>query len=275
MVWYYARGGQRQGPVEDAEIQQLAASGQIAPGDLVWRSGLPDWRPAGEVPEIARFLRPVAPPPPPPPPAPVPSYNQTPAPYAQSPAPAPYTPPPPAAYTPPPSPYAPPSAPLTQSPAYGPMPLPGTPSPFGAITGTEYASFGARLAALLIDQVIVFIAAAILGFGIGVLIAVGGSTGLSTGAEGLLNIMGIVITWLYYAGFESSAQMGTPGKRALGLRVTDMQGQRIDFARATGRYFGKIISALLLGIGFLMMLSDERKQTLHDKMASCLVLKQR
>jgi uncharacterized RDD family membrane protein YckC len=69
--------------------------------------------------------------------------------------------------------------------------------------------------------------------------------------------------------------MATFGKRLLGLRVTDLQGQRIDFGRATGRHFGKIISALALLLGFITMISDPRKQTWHDKMAGCLVLRQR
>jgi len=104
---------------------------------------------------------------------------------------------------------------------------------------------------------------------------VAGGGGEPTGYEWIIQVISIVISWLYYAGLESSSQMGTLGKRLLGLKVTDLEGQPIGFGRATGRYFGKILSAIPLGLGFFMMLADEKKQTWHDKMAGCLVVKER
>jgi uncharacterized RDD family membrane protein YckC len=62
---------------------------------------------------------------------------------------------------------------------------------------------------------------------------------------------------------------------ALGIVVTDAQGQRVSFARATGRYFGKIISSIILYIGFIMVAFTEKKQGLHDIMADCLVVVKR
>lgn len=66
--------------------------------------------------------------------------------------------------------------------------------------------------------------------------------------------------------------MATLGKKALGIKVTDMYGERITFAQATGRHFGKIISTVILFIGYFMMLWDDRSQTLHDKIAGTLVV---
>ncbi|MGB6469852.1 MAG: RDD family protein, partial [Candidatus Acidiferrales bacterium] len=66
---------------------------------------------------------------------------------------------------------------------------------------------------------------------------------------------------------------GTLGKRALGLLVTDLEGRRVSFGRASGRYFGKIVSALILMIGFIMAGFTEKKQALHDMLAGCLVLR--
>ena len=66
---------------------------------------------------------------------------------------------------------------------------------------------------------------------------------------------------------------GTLGKKALGMIVTDLDGGRIGFGRATGRYFAKILSALILGIGFIMVAFTQRKQGLHDLIASTLVYK--
>ncbi|MEW5306360.1 MAG: hypothetical protein WDW36_008829 [Sanguina aurantia] len=81
-----------------------------------------------------------------------------------------------------------------------------------------------------------------------------------------------VITWLYFAFCESSAWQGTVGKLALGIRVTDMSGARITLPRALGRYPAKYLSAFLFGIGFLMVAWTQRKQGLHDLMVNTLVL---
>jgi uncharacterized RDD family membrane protein YckC len=67
--------------------------------------------------------------------------------------------------------------------------------------------------------------------------------------------------------------MATVGKMALSLKVTDMEGQRITFGRATGRYFGKWLSAVILLIGFIMAAFTAKKQALHDILASTLVLR--
>ena len=89
-----------------------------------------------------------------------------------------------------------------------------------------------------------------------------------------LKLLGIMLSWIYYATCESSAWQATLGKKALGLKVTDLYGNRITFARASGRFFGKILSGLILGIGFLMAGFTARKQALHDILAGCLVLRQ-
>jgi len=81
-----------------------------------------------------------------------------------------------------------------------------------------------------------------------------------------------LLTWFYFAGLESMAG-ATLGKMVLGLSVTDEQGNNISFLRATGRYFAKIISALILCIGYIMVAWDGRKQGLHDKIAGTLVVK--
>jgi uncharacterized RDD family membrane protein YckC len=85
-----------------------------------------------------------------------------------------------------------------------------------------------------------------------------------------LNLVGV---WLYFALFESSSWQATPGKRVLGLLVTDMEGRPISFARATGRYFGKILSGAILMIGYIMAGFTTKKQALHDILAGCLVLR--
>ena len=85
-------------------------------------------------------------------------------------------------------------------------------------------------------------------------------------------IISFIIGWIYFSSMESSPTQGTLGKMALGIIVTDSFGSRIDFWQATGRYFGKILSTLLLGIGFIMVAFTSKKQGLHDMMADCLVI---
>jgi len=86
--------------------------------------------------------------------------------------------------------------------------------------------------------------------------------------------LGLFGTWLYFALLESSEWQGTAGKKVLGLIVTDMNGQRVSFMRATGRHFAKIVTGLIpLGIGYMMAGFTQKRQALHDMIASCLVLR--
>lgn len=89
----------------------------------------------------------------------------------------------------------------------------------------------------------------------------------------LLILLIMIASWLYYAFMESSAQQGTLGKMAIGIKVTDLAGNRITFGRASGRYFGKIISGLTLNIGYIMAGFTQQKQALHDMIAGCLVVR--
>lgn len=83
----------------------------------------------------------------------------------------------------------------------------------------------------------------------------------------------VLVPWLYYVSCECSAWRATPGKLALGLRVTDEYGRRIGFGRATGRFFGKFVSGFILDIGYMLAAWTERKQALHDLMAGCCVVR--
>jgi uncharacterized RDD family membrane protein YckC len=98
---------------------------------------------------------------------------------------------------------------------------------------------------------------------------------VSIGLLALTSIVSFVITWLYFALMESSKLQATVGKLAVGLVVTDNAGERISFLRATGRYFAKILSGLILFIGFIMVAFTSRKRGLHDMIAGTLVYKTR
>ena len=87
------------------------------------------------------------------------------------------------------------------------------------------------------------------------------------------NIVASLANWIYHAAFESSSKQATPGQMALGIKVTDLNGRRIGFGKASGRFFGRILSMAIFFIGCIMIAFTEKKQGLHDKMAGCLVVK--
>jgi len=82
----------------------------------------------------------------------------------------------------------------------------------------------------------------------------------------------LVLNWLYYAVMESSPWQATLGKRALGMVVTDLAGNRISFGRATGRLFARFISGIPLWLGYLIQPFTARRQALHDIIAGTLVV---
>lgn len=84
----------------------------------------------------------------------------------------------------------------------------------------------------------------------------------------------LVLVFLYYAQMESSRYQATIGKIAMGIKVTDEHGHRLDFSKALLRNLSKILSSAILGIGYIMIVFDARNQGLHDKIADTLVVKQ-
>lgn len=82
-----------------------------------------------------------------------------------------------------------------------------------------------------------------------------------------------VVKWLYYAQMEASPLQGTIGKMMMGIKVTDMDGNRLSFIKASGRHLAKFISDFTLGIGYFMAGFTEKKQALHDRLSGCLVVK--
>lgn len=142
----------------------------------------------------------------------------------------------------------------------------------------KFAGFWLRTLALIIDGVLCQIAAFILAFPLGFALGVSmaGTSPMSeieAVAGGLGFVLGILIQWLWFTVPESSRWQATVGKKLLGLKVTDEAGERIGFGRANGRYWSKILSALLLCIGFIMVAFTGKKQGLHDKIASTLVVR--
>jgi len=134
-----------------------------------------------------------------------------------------------------------------------------------------YGGFWIRFVAYIIDAIL-------LGIVGGVVASLFGVSMMQTDWEQYdptINLVSLVVGWLYFALLESSERGATVGKMAMGLRVVTSQGQRLSFMNATGRYFAKFISAIILGIGFIMIAFTDKKRGLHDIIADTLVIKTR
>jgi len=127
----------------------------------------------------------------------------------------------------------------------------------------EYAGFGTRVIAYLIDSVLIAVVGGLTGFLFGWNIFEGGRE---------IIWFNNILFMLYFIVMEGGNQNATFGKRLVGIRVTDMQGAPIGYEKAVIRNIGKILSAFVLLIGFIMVMFTERKQGLHDLIAKTLVL---
>jgi uncharacterized RDD family membrane protein YckC len=169
------------------------------------------------------------------------------------------------------------------------LPSPGPVSPHWLPPPTRaYAGFWLRVVAFLVDSLLL---GALFG---AIFIPIFLASGLAAALRGLIQDRepdptaifafastiglfigaGVLGGWLYYAYCESSEWQGTIGKKVMNLVVTDLQGNRVSFARASGRYFARFITKIIpFGIGYILAGITEKKQALHDMIASCLVLR--
>jgi uncharacterized RDD family membrane protein YckC len=156
------------------------------------------------------------------------------------------------------------------------------PPPYQAVlpgASVGYGGFWIRVVAVIVDAVILRVVVAPIGLMFG---GLGLAGGFMTGAHhlgmgllggGVILILMIFGSWLYEAFMESSSYQATVGKMIFGMKVTDLNGNRISFERATGRHFAKWLSGMFLCVGFIMVGLTERKQGLHDLLAGTLVRK--
>lgn len=136
-----------------------------------------------------------------------------------------------------------------------------------------YAGFWKRFLAFIIDSFILYVPLTILLVIFILFAAINPDNPLMSIYINLFgNLLFVLATVLYWAIFEASSLQATPGKLALGIKVTDENGQRISFLRALGRNFGKIVSNVTLYIGYVMAGFTVRRQALHDKMAETFVI---
>jgi uncharacterized RDD family membrane protein YckC len=268
--WYIQHQGKTHGPFTSAKLKELVDTAKVSPATLIRKGESGQWIEAGK---IQGLMQPGATPS---------AAAARPAGTVAKPAGAPAKPAPakPAA---PINPYAIQANPhdeafwgdleKSQAPKMvgAPTPAAAAPTASGSKAPTNYAGFWLRGAALLIDGVVLMVLGGSFGFvaGFGMGLAGYGDDEKLLQAVGFG--LGLIIQWAYYVFMESSYKMATVGKSLLGLIVTDMDGRKIGFGRANGRFFGKYLSAFTFGIGLIMAGFTQKKQTLHDMITSTLV----
>ena len=228
--WHVGRSGQSTGPFPIERLREMAATGELSPGDLVWTEGMADWVDCATVGEIFPARRP---------------------PSAGAPASAGWNP------------YEAPSSDLpsvrTDGSASGPV---------------QYADFLPRVGAAILDGIFLWLLTVVPVVLIAMVsLALFGQDNGAVIGQALGQIFGLIIGVAYYVGLETSEKQATWGKQIVGIKVTDLEGRRITVGRALGRYFAKILSGCTFGIGWLLPLFTEKKQTLHDMIAGCLAVK--
>lgn len=161
-----------------------------------------------------------------------------------------------------------------------------------AQTSTAYAGFWLRLVATILDSIILAVPSAPLFF---LLFASALPTIFATRNGGaspallmvqlfsrfiVFFIIVFIGEWLYWALMESSGWQATLGKKALGLYVTDLEGNRVSFGKASGRFWSGRGIAIVPTVGGLYFLIDciccgftEKKQAVHDMISGCLVMR--
>lgn len=273
--WFYAIGTEQYGPVTMLELRGLMATGKLTPQDLVWKEGMTEWMPiltVAELKDVPTIRSDLA--------SPRATATQVTKIYCSACG----------------------TAVDTRAeicPECG-IRLDSTRSIAARIqaidTSTSFAGFWKRTAAYLIDSLImnVFIS--------GILCLICFSYALTVDEDIMVVILYLVDPilklvengakfavaefhdlmvrflawlfpwWLYYAIMESSPLQGTLGKLAVAVRVTDLDGRRISFGRATARFYSKLLCWLIGGVGFLLVAFTKTKQGLHDTISGCLVV---
>ncbi len=148
----------------------------------------------------------------------------------------------------------------------------------------EYGGFWIRFVATVIDWIILTVVASIIQFGLlgSMVTRMRPQSGLTPEAA-LGAMMGMIaLVWLIntavtcaYEGFFVYQFAATPGKMALGLKVVRADGERVGLGRAIGRYFAKMLSAIILMIGYIIAGFDNQKRALHDMICDTRVIRVR
>jgi uncharacterized RDD family membrane protein YckC len=265
MKWYYAEGGRQVGPVEESALDELVRQGVVRDETLVWREGMAAWQRHGAV---RGSSNPSAPPP-----TPGAAAAPTMAPASEtrycSECGRPF--------------------PASQLTSHGDVSVCAQCQPAymqrlhsGA---RHFGGFWIRFLAIIIDGIIIGVVSTIIRLPLGLMI---GGVGLGLGRNpdpgqvlaalpAIVSLAGLSFLIqlglsLAYEVYFLSTKGATPGKMALGLKVTRADGGPISAGLAAGRYFARILSWLTLCIGFIIAGFDREKRSLHDHICGTRVV---
>jgi len=258
-MWYYLENDQQRGPVTDTDMETLRRDGKINSATMVWREGMTEWQPleqaipgttaatpASATPPVMTGMAQVV-------------CSQCGGLFSAS-----------------------------EVIRYGNAAVCATCKPVfvqklkeGAnVAGgpLEYAGFWTRFAAYFIDGIITGIVGAILGFVVGMVVGMSGAISGSHQTAAIIVIqlvsmgLGFAVRAAYFIYFIGKDGQ-TPGKKLCKIRVINPDGSQVTYGKATGRFFGYLLSSLLLCIGFFMAAWDEEKRALHDRLCNTRVVK--
>lgn len=256
--WYVGSNGQQSGPFTVQQLRQMAASGQLSKADLIWKEGLANWVPCSSVKGLFRAtadssaspsLRPAPRPTSPPPRGPLPVEES-----------------------------------VEASSFFGDeLAFSGPTSPSMAMTAAapfQLADFMPRVGAALLDGLFLALIGCVPNMVVlGLLMAAATNVDSPDDAQAAgalanvcMNLVGFFVGAIYYVSLDASAKQGTWGKQIVGLKVADLEGRRISVGRAIGRFFAHYLTICTCGIGMLLPLFTQKRQTLHDLICGCIVV---
>ena len=241
--YFYAVNGQSNGPLTIEQIDDLVKTGSVASDTLIWQEGMPEWQPysavrGGAATGGARIAA-----------APAVAGGVVCSVCHQT-------------------------YPPDQVIRYGATPVCGNCKPQflqrlregATVAGAlDYAGFGKRFGAKFIDTILVYI----INFGVGMFAAVAGAN------DGSITLVALALNMIIAFGYPIFflGKWGkTLGKMAVGIKVVTPTGEPIGYGRAAGRVLAEIITGFTFGIGYLMVLWDDEKRSLHDRIASTRVV---
>jgi uncharacterized RDD family membrane protein YckC len=143
-------------------------------------------------------------------------------------------------------------------------------------TRANLASFWWRVLAYFIDYVIILLMVVILFSALAIFSSF--TAGPITDEyidnnEPLIKLVAVILMITYHATFEATTLRGSIGKMICKLAVVDINGERLKFGNALSRNLGKILSAMVMGLGFLNILWDKKRQGWHDGLAKTYVVR--
>ena len=252
-MWYYTENGEQRGPVTDADFETLVQTGKVESETLVWREGQADWQPYRIVkPTLSGAIHAGT--------ADAGSGGVICAECGKR-------------------------FPADDVMQYSGVSVCAACKPIfvqklreGVNVGgaMNFASFGLRFGAYVLDAIILYVAGLVIGAAIGgVMGALFGTALRNTGTFLEMQLVVIAVTLgvqVAYHTFFLGKFGATPGKMACKIKVVNGDGSKISYLKGLGRFFGYWVSSLTLLIGFFMMLWDEEKRTLHDRICNTRVI---